>query len=78
MAHRPYPNRDRALRQVERGRVTSPVRQRPSFAKAMAYLESDEHREHMRRIGVTAAEAMLNARAVLDRMPRLLGPRPLG
>lgn len=73
MSHRPYPRRDRALHQIERGRVTPPAQRMPTFAELTAHWDSPEHRERMRGLGVTAAEAMSNARAVLDRMPRLLG-----
>ena len=60
--YRPYPNRDRALRQLARkarvtlGIVTMPdgseMRVFPgqSFAAWAAYLQSDEHHEKTRRI----------------------------
>lgn len=56
MSHRPYPNRDRALRQVERGRLDIRPQPMPTFAEMVVYLRSDEHREKMRRIGATVAE----------------------
>ncbi|MFE2486094.1 hypothetical protein ACFXGR_22890 [Streptomyces mirabilis] len=56
MAYRPYPNADRALHQVERGRLDIPPQPLPTFAEMVVYLRSDEHREKMRQIGTTVAE----------------------
>lgn len=67
MSRRPYPDRERARHQVERGRA---VRPQPASAGTPAWLESDEFHERMRRLGVPAYEAMANARRALAAMPR--------
>lgn len=72
MTYRPYPDRVRALRQVERGRVTPPVRGMPACEELMAHWESEEFRQQMRRAGRTAAESIRGLHAALSHMPRLL------
>lgn len=63
MAHTTYPNRERALRQLERGRVRAQSSLYPgSTADIFAYLQSDEHREKMRRIGETVGTLFENLR----------------
>lgn len=61
MSCRPYPNRDRALRQVQRDctQKTGTVAVGP-FAAWQAHLESDEHREAMRRLGLSVSEIFEN------------------
>lgn len=59
--NRPYPRIDRALAQVDRGRL--PAQPAPTLAETFAYLRSDEHRARMRAIGVAVGD-------VLNRMSR--------
>lgn len=56
MAHRPYPNRDRSLRQLDRGRVLVQPAAPDSVADVFAYLESEEHRQKMRDLGTRLAD----------------------
>ncbi|MGW5197385.1 hypothetical protein [Streptomyces spiralis] len=58
MPYRPHPNRERARRQVERHRPATRTQPQPSFSELVAYLNSDEHRAKMRRIGTTMADLM--------------------
>lgn len=65
MAYRPHPNRDRALHQLARGRVVSKPQAQPTFAEMLVYLQSDEHRQKMRRLGWTASEFLQRWQAAL-------------
>lgn len=56
MAYRPYPNRDRSRRQVERGRALSEPTATPAFPDVFAILDSDEHRQKMRDLGTRLAD----------------------
>lgn len=58
MSHRPYPRRDRAEHQVERGRVapSTPVPAQVVFGNTVEYLRSEEFRAKVRRLGVTTEE----------------------
>jgi hypothetical protein len=64
MAHHPYPNRDRSLRQLDRGRSASGPACPATLGDVFAYLESEEHREKMRSLGTRMAD--LFARVTAD------------
>jgi hypothetical protein len=61
MAHRPYPNRDRSLRQVERVRAAQAPQASPD--DIFAYFESDECRQKMRELGTRLNDLFMSVTA---------------
>lgn len=63
VSHRPYPNRDRSLRQLERSRVCPEPRRQPTLPELIVHLNSEQHTEVMRRVLPTAAQFISRFRA---------------